>query len=267
LPPASIREEDMIMEARPACTREELDAYLQERYLSLEQVAERTGVGIDTLEELIDTGCMPGPSYELRCREEMYAYINDDVDTLSVRTMARYFAADVIAWVDSIAPRLNDTSPRELAPILKSEMRADFHRGLMRHGGASIEYEGFMSLAGEVDTAAFDAHFEDYVWPNWRAGTWGICVYGSERMQNVARKTIAVNRLKRLTEDGNRRDYSEGEARKVRDAMAEYDSIVPPFSPHDRHDSSRARLVEALSLDVGYTPEPGSTPSARAHGI
>ena len=213
-------------------------------------------MGVDALEELIDTGCMPGPSYELRCREEMYAHINIDVDTLSVRTVARYFAADVIAWVDSIAPRLSDKSPRDLAPILKTELRADFRSGLIRHRGDSIKYEGFMSPAGEIDSADFDAHFEHYIWPNWRAGTWCICVYGSERMQNVARKTIAVNRLKRLTEDGARRDYSEDEAREVRDAMAEYDAIVPPFSPHDRHDSSRARLVEALGFEVGYAREP-----------
>ena len=244
------------MEAGTVWMREGLDAYLEERYVSLEQIAERTGVGVDVLEEMIDTGCMPGPSYERRCREEMHAYINGDVDTLSVRTVARYFAVDVIAWIDSIAPRLGDMSPRELAPILKSELRADFRSGLTRHGGASIEYEGLMSPAGEIDSAAFDAHFESYIWPNWRAGTWGICVYGSERMQNVARKTIAVNRLKRLTGDGTRRDYSADEAREVRDAMAEYDSIVPPFSPHDRHDSSRARLIEALGFEVGYASEP-----------
>ena len=128
----------------------------------------------------------------------------------------------------------------------------------------SIGYEGFMSPAEEIDSAAFDAHFEGYIWPNWRAGTWGICVHGSERMQNVARKTVAVNRLKLLTEDGTKRDYSEDEAREVRDAMAEYDSIVPPFSPHDRHDSSRARLIEALGLEVGYaathtTPNPSAS--------
>ena len=109
-----------------------------------------------------------------------------------------------------------------------------------------------MSPAGAIDPAKFDAHFEEYIWPNWRVGTWGICVHRSERMQNVARKTIAVSRLKRFTDDGTKVSYAESEAREVRAAMVEYDAIVPPFSPDDRHESSRARLVETLGDEVGY---------------
>ena len=240
------------MNAEPDWTRQDLDAYLSRRYVSLDAVAEKTGLDLDLLEELVDTGCMPGPSYELRSREELYAAINGGSDTVGLRTVARYFAKDVIAWVESIAPRLRDASPAELAPILKSELRAAFREGLIEHDGASIEYEGFMSPAGAIDHAKFDAHFEEYVWPNWRAGTWGICVHGSERMQNVARKTIAVSRLKRFTDDGTKVSYAESEAREVRAAMVEYDAIVPPFSPHDRHESSRARLVETLGDGVGY---------------
>ena len=240
------------MNAKPGWTRQELDAYLAERYLSLDEVAEKTGLDRERIEELVDTGCMPGPSYELRCREELYAFINGGSDTIELRTVARYFAKDVIAWVESIAPRLRDASPGELAPVLKAELRAAFRDGLIEHDGASIEYEGFVSRAGQIDPAGFDTHFEGYVWPNWRAGTWGICVYGSERMQNVARKTIAVCRLKRLTADGTKAGYSRDEAPEVHAAMVEYNSIVPPFSPHDRHDSSRARLVETLGDEVGY---------------
>ena len=165
--------------------------------------------------------------------------------------MRRFERKDVIAWVESIAPRLRDSSPAELAPVLKAELRAAFRDGLIEHDGASIDYEGFMSRAGRIDPARFDTHFEEYIWPNWRAGTWGICVHGSERMQNVARKTIAVCRLKRLTDDGTKAGHSPDEAREVHAAMLEYDSIVPPFSPHDRHDSSRARLVETLGDEVG----------------
>ena len=240
------------MNTKPDWTREELDAYLGERYVSLDEVAEKTGLDRDLVQELIDTGCMPGPSYEHRSREELYALVNGSADTIELRTVARYFARDVITWVESIAPRLRHVSPVELAPVLKSELRTAFREGLVEHGGASIEYEGFMSRAGPIDPAGFDAHFEEYIWPNWRAGTWGICVHGSERMQNVARKTIAVNRLKRLTDDGTKVGYSKDEASEIHAAMAEYDSVAPPFSPHDRHSSSRARLVETLGDEVGY---------------
>ena len=55
-----------------------------------------------------------------------------------------------------------------------------------------------------------------------------------------------------FSDDGTKLSYAESEAREVHAAMVEYDAIVPPFSPHDRHESSRARLVEALGDEVGY---------------
>jgi hypothetical protein len=80
-------------------TREELEAYLSEMYVSLDVLSAKSGLSTDALEELIEAGCIPGPSYEIRQREEIYAFINDDVNTLSVRTAARYFARDTVAWL------------------------------------------------------------------------------------------------------------------------------------------------------------------------
>jgi len=235
-------------------TRAELDAYLSERYVSLDGLADSTGLETAVLERLIETACMPGPSYELRHREELYAYINGGVNTISNRTVERYFARDVIAWVNLIAPRLLKSPAEELAQTLKRELREAFREGLAIHGAAEVDHGGINAPDGAIDDDRFTAHFDEYIWPNWREGTWGICVIASERMQNVARKTVAVCRLERLTEGGAKDSYSPCEARDVREAMAEYDAIVPPFSPHDRHDSSRARLVEALCERVGYQP-------------
>ena len=235
-------------------TTDELESYLEGRYVSLQDIAERTGLADDRLEDLIATGCMPGASYERRQREELWAHINGAADTVSLKTVSRHFAADVITWVQSIAPRLEGTSPRHLAPVLREELRTGFLDGLVRHGGAAITYGGFMAEDGAIDRAGFDHHFDTYVWTNWRAGTWGICVHDSWDVRNIARKTVAVERLKRLTGDGTKTSYSPEETRNVRHAMAEYDAIVPPFSPHDRHEASRARLVDALADAVAYVP-------------
>ena len=91
-------------------TREELKAYLSEMYVSLDVLSAKSGLSTDTLEELIEAGCIPGPSYELRQREEIYAFVNDDVNTLSVRTTARYFARDTVAWLVAIKPHLSQCS-------------------------------------------------------------------------------------------------------------------------------------------------------------
>ncbi len=238
-------------------TTDELESYLEERYVSLREIAERTGLTTDRLEDLITAGCMPGASYQRRHRKEMWAHINGDADTISLRTVSRYFAADIVTWILSIAPRLSKSSPQQLAPVLKEELRNGFLEGLVHHGAAAIAYGGFMADDGSIHQQGFDIHFETYVWTNWRAGTWGICVHDSWDIRNIARKTVAVERLKWLTRDGTRTSYSSAEAREVRLAMREYDAIVPPFSPHDRDGASRARLVDALADAVSYVP-PGS---------
>ena len=240
--------------SEPSWTRSELEAYLDERYVTRDRLADATGLDLEMLGQLVATGCMPGPSYQLRHREELYAFINGDVNTISERTVEDYFAKDVITWVKMLEPRLRDNAPEQLTVTLKAEIRNGFRAGLIDHGGAEIGYEGFVASDGTMDVAGFDAHFEAYVWPNWREGTWGICVYNSEHVPNVARKTVAVNRLKLLTDNGLKTEFLDSEADAVRAAMIEYDAIVPPFSPHDRHDSSRARLVEALGQYVGYDP-------------
>ncbi len=243
-----------IAQGVPSWTRPQLDAYLEERYVTRDRLAVATDLNIEILDGLVAAGCIPGPSYQLRHREELYAFINGDVNTISERTVEDDFATDVIVWIGMIAPRLHRSSPEELAPVLKTELREGFCLGLIEHGGADIGYEGFVAPDGTMDAAGLEAHFEGYIWPNWCEGTWGICVYGSEHIQNVARKTVAVSRLRFLTADGSRTEYHDKEAKAVHAAMVEYDAIVPPFSPHDRHDSSRARLVEALGCHVGYDP-------------
>ena len=232
------------MTEAPLWTREELETYLDEMYVSIDDLSEKSGLSTETLEELIKVGCIPGPSYELRQREEIYAFINDDVNTLSVRTTERYFARDSVAWLQAIKPRLENMSPSDLSPMLMAELREVFKEGLFMHGAPEIEYENIISRSGDIDEAGFERHFEDYIWPHWLNGTWGICVYGADSMQNVARKTIAVERMRALTDNGSKTDYSAEEAKLVKSAIEEYNAIVPPFSPHDRHESSRATLVD-----------------------
>ena len=239
---------------RQAWSTKDLDAYLRDRYVTIESLAAETGLDTETLEELIETGCMPGPSYVRRERDELFAHVNGDPDTLSVRTVERHFAKDVIAWVKQIQPRLKEMAPETLAPILKSELRDAFRRGLEAHGAVDIGYRGIITPDGGIDENSIADHFEDHIWHNWRKGTWGICVYGSEDMFNVARKTIAVQRLKLLTQDGTKQTYTPDEARDVRAALAEYEAIVPPFSPHDYDQTSRAHLVDAVRDIVGYDP-------------
>ncbi len=233
------------MNAPLICPRAALDGYLQARYLTAEQLSAASGLPVARLDDLVAAGCMPGPSYEIHAAETIHAFVNDVATTVVERPMARWFARDLVPWLAALAPRLTTTSPQALVPEIAATLKADFRTGLARHARGEAAFDGVIDRAGEIDEARLDAHFAEHVLVHWRRGTWGICVYDSHRMENVARKTLAVVRLRRLTEDGRKSAYTAPEATAVRAAIAEYDAIVPPFSPHDHHESSRAQLGEA----------------------
>jgi len=227
----------------------EQNEYFRSLYTSIDSLASQTDLPVDPVEDLVSSNCIPHPCYEIRLREEAYAYINDDVNTLSVSTSERYFSKDNVHLLEIVKPYLDSHSLDEIATIIKERIKHEFLQGLELHGAASFNYMDLYQNNGALSDSAFDDHFEHYVWPNWIYGTWGICVYGSHSGHNIARKTVAVERVRALTDNGSKTKFSANESILVRQACEEYNNIVPPFSPHDRHDSSRARLVDtALSI-------------------
>ena len=228
---------------------EEQQAYFHDMYAPVSWLASQSGLAEEQIEGLVAAQCIPGASYEIRHREEAYAYINDEINTLSVSTTGRHFSRDIVHLLGFIKPRIESDSLEQTSRLMKARVRKEFQEGLKLHQAESFAYLGLYQQDGDLDEQRFAAHFEDYIWPHWVHGTWGICVYGSHLGQNIARKTVAVERVRALTDNGAKSSYTDSEARAVRTACDEYNEIVPPFSPHDRHDSSRARLVTtALSI-------------------
>jgi hypothetical protein len=74
-------------------TYDETLDYLQGRFLTLEQLSERSGLTPKRLETLIDTGLMPGHSHEATFRLTVYARVNGRHPTEDKRV--RYYHPDL----------------------------------------------------------------------------------------------------------------------------------------------------------------------------
>ena len=224
--------------------------YFENMYTSIGILSEKSRFVTAEIEEFINSGCIPKPSYELRLREEAYAYINSEINTLAIETTERYFSKDIVHLLEFLDRMKLDYAQGELAKRMKAEQMRQFCDGLDLYRANEFNYLNLYQTNGEIDGKKLEAHFEDYIWPNWLNGTWGICVYDSHIGQNIARKTIAVERVRMLTENGKKSAFTDLEAIEVKNACDEYNEIVPPFSPHDRHDSSRANLVDTALENI-----------------
>lgn len=234
----------------PKWTSEDVYEYLKQQYVTIDWLAERSGLTAQQIDELVREKCIPGPSYEIFETAEVAAFTSNNPTELARKTIGRHFSPSVLAWIDRAKPLLAGLRGPELREHLKRQFLGEYREGLVKNAAQQINYRGLFDGDGTLSESRFQDHFEQ-TWNHWWNGTWGICVIQSDSFERITRKQIAVERLIQLTEDGKKLSFSEVEAFATKMAIAMYEEIVPPFSRHDHRDSSRLRLVENVLPRLG----------------
>lgn len=210
-------------------TYDETLDYLQSRFLTLEQLSERSGLEPLRLETLIDAGLMPAHSHEATFRLTVYARVNGHHPTEDRRV--RYYHPDLAGLAKAA-----DAAARELG---------------LENGAVAVrarhDAEVFAASSLPAGAPALRALADD-AWWMWRDATIGVCL---QRFApgNIVRKTEAVEAmaaaLQRAAADGP--DAVERD--QLAAALEAYAAHAGPFGPHERHTSTRARIYEpALAL-------------------
>ena len=234
----------------PEWTYADVYKYLGQQYASIEWLAERSGLPLRQVEQLIQAKCIPGPSYEVFETTEISAFTSDQPAQLTRKSISRHFSPFVMSWIDRAKPLLASMPLPDLREHLKQQFRDEYRDGVRKNGGQQLNYKGLFDSGGTLNETRFSEHFEQ-TWNHWWNGTWGICVIQSDSFDRIALKQIAVERLVQLTEDGKKQSFSEEEAYATRTAIAMYEEIVLPFSRHDHQDSSRWRLIDNVLPRLG----------------
>jgi Family of unknown function (DUF6058) len=234
----------------PEWTNADVYEYLTQQYVSIEWLAEQSGVAVQQLEELVRARCIPGPSYEIFETTEIGAVTSDHPVQLTRICMSRHFSPFVVAWINRAKPMLASMPLSVLQVELMQQFRIEYQNGVLKNGGQQINYKRMFDGDGTLNETRFSEHFEQ-TWNHWWNGTWGICVIQSDSFDRIAQKQIAAERLVQLTEDGMKQSFSEAEVNATRKAIAMYEEIVPLFSHHDHKGSSRWRLVENVLPRLG----------------
>jgi hypothetical protein len=201
-------------------TYEETLAYLETRFLTLEQLSKRSGLAAARLEGLIATGLMPCHSHEATFRLSVYARVNGHHPTTD--RVVRYYHPDLVELAKAA-----DEADRELGESAAAAMRA-------RHDDAVAE------TSRRPPGHERDA-FADAGWWMWLDGTIGVCLqrFGTA---NIVRKAEALETMAAALSDAAAGRPVDRPA--LAEAVATYAQVTGPFGPHERDGSSRAKIYE-----------------------
>jgi len=204
-------------------TYEETLDYLQQHYLTLEQLAERSGLAPAQLEALIAGGLMPGHSHEATFSLTIYARVNGHHPT-EVRRV-RYYHPDLVELATVADTVAKDLSPADAAAAIRS-----------RHDDAVRQASSL-----QADDPALRALADD-AWV-WRDGTIGVCLQRFSPA-DIVRKTAAVEALAAALEQAASEGPTSVDRYRLDAALAAYAAVAGPFGPHERGSSTRARIYE-----------------------
>lgn len=204
--------------------------YLQQHFLTREQLLAHSCVTGARLDEWQARGMMPRPSYRLQLHLACDSFFGQHEEQHAIDWYARGY----VAWVGLLdaldGPRqayavFGERYRRRLAQLVADDLLADAH-----------------ALADEAHIAAEWTHFLD--------GTYGLCTRAG-LPEEIAAKEAAIVTLRALTAAGARQALDDGERVRLAAAVDLLDRVSAPFAPHELARSSRRRWVDGVRKVYG----------------
>ncbi len=202
----------------------ELLRYLNEHFLTREQVLANCGMEADTLAALQHRRMAPLPSYRLRLAVscESFFGMHDE------QAMLDYYPRGYPDWLRAVEAMDDAAHANDL---FVHRYRTQLAR-LAADGLAVPE-----ALATGEHVAAEWRHFLD--------GTYGVCTV-TGLPEEIATKEAAALAVDAMTEGGGKRVLTTDEIRLLGRIVDMLDRAMAPFAPHEVDRSTRARLVNTV---------------------
>jgi hypothetical protein len=203
----------------------ELIDYLNNHFLSRDQLLHASGIDGRQLDELIANERMPQPSYRLRVSVACDSFFGAHAEDVAID----YFAKGYPAWIGMLmasqTPAYETFATRYRAALAALPLRS----------------------AHPKLNAGVDAHLREE-WRHFLAGTYGLCTC-SGLPEDIAAKELAICVIQELT--GSPLPPGPAGIDTLRTATDLLDRASSPFAPHERARSSRKRYVDEVRLAYG----------------
>lgn len=201
----------------------ELIDYLNQHFLTRDQLLQASSIDAARLDVLSRSGAMPQPSYRLRVTLGCDSYFGTYMEENAID----YYARGYVEWIG-----LLETTTAEPFAVFAQRYRAALAALPLR-------------CADPMLNANLEAHLEQE-WRHFRDGTYGLCTR-SGLPEDIAAKALSVCVIREST----RPDAPPACLVRLREAVDLLDRASSPFAPHERLRSSRHRYVDDIRKRYG----------------
>ncbi|UTW59478.1 hypothetical protein KFE96_03990 [Kordiimonas sp. SCSIO 12603] len=209
--------------------------YIKSNYLTLEDVAVRSGISDARLIEMIEAGCLPHAAYRLEQTYEVSSIFGQH----NHRESKGYYPYSHVEKAAALLEK--NKSWDELAIEEKERFRSIYKVTLEEHRAADFGMAEYFKKDGEAGGEAFEV-FIASEWQHYLDGTYGLCTKTASARE-IALKEVMIAKIKYLLTSET---FSEIELTELEKAVDTLDAVSAEFAPHERERSSRGQYIDAV---------------------
>ena len=207
--------------------------YLNDGFLTLDEVSRKSGVPAREIEDRIRDRNLPEPSYRLRSRSVITSALDDEHIIEEERS---YFPLN---YPDLVVER-QDGDANEI----KDDFIGKMKEHLLSHPGKEFAFGGIVAEAATLD-AELEAE-----WNHYCAGIYGICTLEAAA-PDIIDKEIAVKKIISFLEAHEDGELSENQKESLFQMIEAYDKVSNLFAPYQRVTSSRGKYIDKALRSLG----------------
>lgn len=197
--------------------------YLHDNYITLDELAARTGIPASRISAFAAAECIPGYSHALCQTAVVNTRISGDFHVTDSEVW--FFHPDVAGWVARANAAYEACGSLEAAAL---QVRQQFER----------EVELALGKPASECAEAIDSNWREFL-----AGTYGVClkrIHAADMIQ----KQRALYRIERLLDEVGDAVPSPDHVNRLRTQIARYDEVASAFGPHEVATSSRGTTIK-----------------------
>ncbi|MEM9103037.1 MAG: DUF6058 family natural product biosynthesis protein [Pseudomonadota bacterium] len=204
--------------------------YLSSNFLTFDELIKISSSSQELIEDLIDKKKMPKASYTLHLNSQCHSFFGENHTQESIL----FFAKGYTYWLGLLQNKTFDA---------KQYFKQEYIHEL-----SELE-KIFGAIEMEKYSVSLNAHLEQE-WEHFLAGIYGLCTR-SGLPREIARKEYAIDKIKKLTDDGKQLVLNTGDKQELSRAIKLLDEVSALFAHHEIDKSSREKYINVMRKQYG----------------
>lgn len=223
---------------------EEITSYIKDNYLTIEQLANRSGISLHQIEKLISNNCIPKHSHAIT--KHVIFYTDIFGESVFVDEEIFYYHHSLIKLAMKANHYLEISNYIDVASKMKSDFTNEIREALVEIDDAQQIFGYCFNDDGDLLAGGIEKLMTEH-WAYIMDGTYGVCLKEISA-KDVILKNIAVSILEEWINCPNQEKNHLYD--RARYAAKLYDRVASYFGPHEILKSTRDRLFNKFNSSL-----------------